>query len=80
MKKILIPLLLVVMTGCASANVNRAPARDHTEQTKITLTGSLEPNEMPFVSHTGPGAFDNALALNVPNDPIKGLRGSIEQV
>ncbi|MCB9254818.1 MAG: hypothetical protein H6617_09065 [Bdellovibrionaceae bacterium] len=35
--------------------------------------------DLPFISHTGPGAFDNALALNVPYPPIRQLRSKIEE-
>ncbi|MEZ4749852.1 MAG: hypothetical protein R3B54_04280 [Bdellovibrionota bacterium] len=33
---------------------------------------------LPFLVHTGPGDFDNALALNVPYGPIAELRSQIE--
>lgn len=35
---------------------------------------------MPFLTHRGPKDFDNALALNIPYEPIKAMRPQIEKV
>lgn len=39
----------------------------------------IDTSSMPFVPHLGPGAFDNALALNVPYHALKELRAKIEK-
>lgn len=80
MLKILISVIFLCAVGCVSVNTKRIPASKPVQNTEVTLTGSLEPKRMPFLSHTGPGPFDNALALNVPYEPVKALRVPIEQV
>jgi hypothetical protein len=42
-------------------------------------TDLLINSSMPFISHQGPGKFDNALALNVVYNPVRDLRGPIEE-
>lgn len=39
----------------------------------------IDPSDMPFIPHSGPGAFDNALAQNTPYEPLKELRAAIEK-
>lgn len=39
----------------------------------------MHPKDMPFVSHTGPGAFDNVLAQNLPYENFKKLRQLLEK-
>jgi hypothetical protein len=45
----------------------------------LRLIGSLDPSGETFVSHTGAGSFDNALALNLPYAPILNVRGQLER-
>lgn len=45
--------------------------------TDLRLPKTLPTKELPFLSHTGPGPFDNALALNVAYEPVEDLRKQI---
>lgn len=80
MLKILIAIIFLAATGCVSTNTSRILATEPSYGAKLLLTGSLKPTRMRFISHTGPGPFDNALALSIPYEPIKELRVSIEKV
>ncbi len=77
MLKILSPLLFIYLAGCTSIPHQRTPANDHILN-KLFMSAPFSIEKMPFLSHTGSGAFDNALALNFPYEPIKALRKPIE--
>lgn len=47
-------------------------------RTHLEVPAALATNNLPFLKHTGPGPFDNALALNVQYEPIIELRKAIE--
>lgn len=45
----------------------------------------LSPNillnyQMPFASHTGPGAFDNALSMNIPYESVANVRHQLSRL
>lgn len=47
----------------------------------VTLDPSVKKNaDLPFVSHSGPGRFDTALAMNVRYQPILELRKQITSI
>lgn len=49
------------------------------DHTYIPLSKSILNNaNLPFYSHTGPGEFDTALAMNVHHEPVSRLRNYIE--
>lgn len=51
------------------------------EETRITAKAvSLSGKNLKFISHQGPGAFDNALAMNTGYKPIQEMRPVIEKV
>ncbi len=75
MKKIVFAFLIV-----SSFFHQRTIANERQDPTCIQLLGSLNPKRMSFISHTGPGPFDNALALNIPYGPIEAMRLPIERV
>lgn len=40
---------------------------------------TLSPAGMPFIAHSGSGAFNNVLAQNIPYEPFLKLRGLLEE-
>lgn len=46
----------------------------HTPGFRRTIT----PANLPFIAHSGPGAFNNVLAQNLPYEPFLKLRGLLE--
>lgn len=65
--------------ACSTPSSRPNQIVDSPQTVDIRLVDSLA-RPMPFITHTGSGPFDNALALNVVYEPIKSLRFSIEQV
>lgn len=65
MKKLLISLMFLVLL-CACAGAPRAARQ-------------ISAQNMPFASHTGPGAFDGVLAQNLPYENFKKLRSLLER-
>ncbi len=64
MKKILLFILSATLLGaCAARQAFIGP----------------DASRMPFVSHTGPGAFDNVLAQNLPYEKFKTLRAALNE-
>ena len=76
--KLRLPIfILLLFTACSSLpRPNRKSNADNVVQLKMTKAEAKA--RMPFVSHAGPGSFDNALALNVAYEPIRSLRAPIE--
>lgn len=70
--------ILLFSFGCSTAGIQRRPTQ--AQITEINLPRSIKSNDLPFISHTGAGPYDNTLALNVPYEPIKSLRPIIEKV
>lgn len=65
MKKFSLALFAFCLLGACAA---------HTSAARRTLT----PADMPFIAHSGPGAFNNVLAQNLPYEPFLKLRGLLE--
>ncbi len=70
-------------TGCAVAETVSRPLAHSQRWRPLVATLSIPKNysgeALPFVSHVGQGAFDNALALNLPPKPIAEMRESISK-
>lgn len=70
-------------TGCTVAETASTPLAHSQSERPLVATlsfpKSYSGNALPFVSHEGPGAFDNALALNLPLKPIAEMRESISK-
>ncbi|HVJ65091.1 MAG TPA: hypothetical protein VM901_07545 [Bdellovibrionota bacterium] len=74
---------LILFALCSASSASTSPKVNITNHaappTQVLLSHPIDPKSMPFISHKGPGAFDNALALNIPYEPIKDIRSQLEQ-
>ena len=67
-------ILTLLLSFCHFSALAESPT-DLFVGTEIYSNSSLK-----FISHNGPGKFDNALAFNVSYDPVRLLRKPIEEV
>jgi 2'-5' RNA ligase len=75
--RFVVPSLLLALGACASQPVPQSAAP---KRPVVLRVPAFDRNaDMPFLSHKGPGDFDNALALNVRYQPIQELRVAIEK-
>jgi 2'-5' RNA ligase len=60
--------------------LNWGPSANAQGRVPVSVSPSILQNyKMSFMSHTGPGAFDNALAMNMPYESVANVRHQVSR-